>query len=82
MDKSKCDSGEVEVPHGSRSSEKLRKLTPASPLITIEARRSLLHTKDSSIYLKAVNSTTSDVVDAIKLRMSKEILSSLSEKSH
>ncbi len=82
MDKSKSDSDEEEVPPGSRSSEKQRKLTSASPLITIEARRSLLHAKDSRAYLNAVNITTSEVVAAIELRMSKEIFSALSEKSH
>jgi hypothetical protein len=55
----------------------VRRLTSASPLITIEARRSFLGSKDSSAYLKAVNITTAEVVAAVKLRISAEVSNSL-----
>jgi len=59
-----------------------RRITSASPVVTIEARRSLLNSNDSRTYLKAVNSTTAEVVAAIKLRISAEVSNSLADQSN
>jgi hypothetical protein len=58
----------------------IRRLTSASPVITIEARRSFLGSKDTSAYLKAVNSTTAEVVAAVKLRISAEVSNTLANQ--
>jgi hypothetical protein len=71
---------EVGIRKVSADRSAVRRLTSASPLITIEARRSFLGSKDSSAYLKAVNITTAEVVAAVKLRISAEVSNTLANQ--